>query len=90
MAATRKGVKKGFTQKGRVTGVSPVEGAAVDDEVVKGFHLGVTKSSGGFGQIPRQGFKEMEDFIGAHFLQLSSGIKGKDNSTRIAAGKKIQ
>jgi len=72
------GCPEGFAQKSRIAGISPVEGTAVDDEIVKGFQLGVTESSGGFGQIPRQGFQKMEDLIGTYFIHLSSGIKGTE------------
>jgi hypothetical protein len=57
-----------FAEKRRVTGISHVEGTAVDYEVVKGFHLGVPEPSRGFGQLLSHAFEKIKNLIGADVL----------------------
>jgi len=60
---------EGFAQQRCVTGISHIQGTAINDEVIEGFQLGISQSPRRFGQIPCLAFQKMEDLIGADILQ---------------------
>jgi hypothetical protein len=60
---------EGLAQQRCVTGISHIQGAAINDEIVEGFHLGISQSPRRFGQILCLIFQKMEDLIGADVIQ---------------------
>jgi hypothetical protein len=60
---------EGLAQQRCVTGISHVQGATINDEIVEGFQLRIPEPPGRFGQIPCLVFQKMEDLIGADLIQ---------------------
>jgi hypothetical protein len=63
-----------LAQQRYITGISHIQGAAIDDEIVEGFQLGIPESPGRFGQNSCQVLQKMEYLTRADVIQKSLGM----------------
>ena len=73
---------EGFAEQWRTTGIPHIQGTAINDEVIKGFYLGIPAVCVWIWNDSGHVFQEMENLIGAYGLQLSLRINSLKLSSR--------